>query len=166
MKPPSIRYEMMPSIQVSRLLATIERTTKEIKREIRTDDEGRALLGPYRRRISDYRSLIDGWQFLRESLTKKELASLTRAPTSRKPKRYASAVTLWVTWHLSSISTETTNQRQPSRYSPQRSPTPFIIVPKPPQMETIAPYVCVSGETGNLNAPTAMPTSTTAMLAP
>ena len=41
-------------------------------REIRRDAEGRALAEPFGSRISEYRNLINGWHFARESLTEEE----------------------------------------------------------------------------------------------
>ena len=41
-------------------------------REIRRDDQGRALTEPYGRRVSEYRNLINGWHFARESLSERE----------------------------------------------------------------------------------------------
>ena len=42
-------------------------------RDIRTDDQGRGLTEPSGVRISEYRNLIDGWHFARESLTNQEM---------------------------------------------------------------------------------------------
>ena len=41
-------------------------------REIRRDAQGRALTEPCGTRISEYRNLINGWHFARESLSERE----------------------------------------------------------------------------------------------
>ena len=41
-------------------------------REIRRNADGGAVTEPHGRRISEYRNLINGWHFARESLTEEE----------------------------------------------------------------------------------------------
>jgi hypothetical protein len=44
----------------------------DVLREIRLDADGRAITEPYGKRISEYRNLINGWHFARDSLTEEE----------------------------------------------------------------------------------------------
>src|SRR5207245_5992882 len=49
-------------------------------------------------------------------------------------------------------------RRPESGYSFRKSPIPLRTVQTPVETEATAPHVCVSGETGNLSAPTASAT--------